>query len=294
MRWNFVFAEMWQGLRRNLTMTVATILTITIALFFLGSAWLFHAQINRTHDYWFGKIEISVFLKQNSTGPQQDAIQHELNSLPQVKQVFFEDRHEAWLRFRKEFAKTSPALVSNASESQMPQSYRVKLKNPREFNIVAQAVQNLPGVDEVAAEPDALKRLFSFFDRLGQMVLVVAIVVLAAAVLLIFNNVRLAAYTRRREVGIMRLVGASDAYIEAPFVLEVAVCAVIGGAIAVGGLFVMKYFVFDRGIARAFNTNLLDIIGYGTVVSVIPYLVLTAIVASVVTAVGTLQRYLRV
>lgn len=294
MRWSFVFAEMWQGLRRNLTMTVSTILTIMIALFLLGSAWLFHAQINRTHDYWFGKIEISVFLKQSSTGPQQDAIQQELNSLPQVKQVFFENRQEAWLRFKEEFAKSSPALVANSSESQMPQSYRVKLKNPREFSVVAQAVQNMPGVDQVAAEPDALKRLFSFFDRLGKMVLFVAIVVLAAAVLLIFNNVRLAAYTRRREVGIMRLVGASDAYIEAPFVLEVVVCAVIGSALAIGWLFVMKIFVFDNGIGRAFNTKLLDIIDAGTVLEAIPYLLLTAILAACITAVGTLQRYLRV
>jgi len=136
-RWSFVFAEMWQGLRRNLTMTIATILTITIALFGLGAGWLFHAQINRTHDYWFGKIEISVYLKQSSTGPQQDAIQQELNSLPQVKQIFFENRHEAWLRFKKEFSKTSPALVKNASESQMPQSFRVSLKDPKQFNIVA-------------------------------------------------------------------------------------------------------------------------------------------------------------
>jgi cell division transport system permease protein len=293
-RWNFVFTEMWQGLRRNLTMTVATILTITIALFGLGAAWLFHAQINRTHDYWFGKIEVTVYLKQLSTGPEQDAIQQELNSLPQVKQVFFEDRHEAWLRFQKWFSSTSPALVKNSSEAQMPQSFRVKLKNPRQFNIVSQAVQNMPGVDEVAAEPQALKRLFAFFDTLGRMVLAIAIVVLAAALLLIFNNVRLAAYTRRREVGIMRLVGASDAYIEAPFVMEIVVCAITAGGIAIGALFLMKLIVFDHGIAHAFNTNLLDVIGWGTVVQAIPVLLLTAIAASVVTAVGTLQRYLRV
>jgi len=293
-RWSFVFAEMRQGLRRNLTMTVATTLTITIALVFLGFAWLCHAQINRTHDYWFGKIEISVFLKQTSTGPQQEAIEHELNSLPQVKQVFFEDRSEAWARFKKEFAKSSPALVANSSEAQMPQSYRVKLKNPRQFNVVAQAVQNMPGVDQVAAEPDALKRLFSFFDRLGQMVLVAAIIVLVAAVLLIFNNVRLAAYTRRREVGIMRLVGASDVYIQSPFVLEVVACAVIGSALAVGALFLIKLFVFDHGIGYAFNTNLIDIIDSGTVIEAIPYLLFTAVLASAVTAVGTLQRYLRV
>jgi len=293
-RWSFVFAEMWQGLRRNLTMTIATILTITIALFGLGAGWLFHAQINRTHDYWFGKIEISVYLKQASTGPQQDAIQQELNSLPQVKQIFFENRHEAWLRFKKEFSKTSPALVKNASESQMPQSFRVSLKDPKQFNIVAQAVENMPGVDEVAAEPDALKRLFKFFDTLERTVLFIALAGLVAALLLIFNNVRLAAYTRRREVGIMRLVGASDVYIEAPFVMEITVCALIACVLAVGGLFLTKLVVFDHGIARAFGTNLLDIIGWSTVVTAIPYLVLTAIVASVATAVGTLQRYLRV
>jgi cell division transport system permease protein len=289
-----VFAEMWQGLRRNLTMTVATTLTITIALFGLGAAWLFHAQINRTHDYWFGKIEISVFLKQNSTGPEQDAIQQELTSLPQVKQIIFENKHDAWLRFQKQFGKTDAALVKNSSESQMPQSFRVKLKDPKQFNVVAEAVQQMPGVEQVQAEPEALKKLFAFFDTLERTVLLVAFAGLVTAVLLIFNNVRLAAYTRRREVGIMRLVGASDAYIEAPFVLEIQVCAMIATAIATAGLFLVWYIVFQHGIARAFNTNLLDVIGWGEVIKAIPYLVVTAVVAAGVTAVGTLQRYLRV
>ena len=297
MRWNFVFTEMWQGLRRNLTMTVATTITMVIALFGLGGAWLFHSQINRTHDYWFGKIQVTVYLKQQSTQPQLDAIQQELNSLPQVKEVLFEDKHEAWIHFKQWFSQTSPALVRNSSESQMPESFRVKLKNPRQFNIVSQAVANLPGVDEVQAEPESLKRLFSFFDMLGQLVLAIAVVVFVAALMLIFNNVRLAAYTRRREVGIMRLVGASDVYIQAPFVLEIVVCAMVAASIAIGSLFLMKWVVFDHGIAHTFSgnsTNLLDIIGWGTVVAAIPFIVLTALLASVITAVGTLQRYLRV
>jgi cell division transport system permease protein len=292
-RWNFIFTEMWQGLRRNLTMTAATILTITVALLGLGGAWLFHAQINRTHDFWFGKIEISVFLKQNSTDPQRDAIQQELNSLPQVKQVFFESRHEAWLRFQREFA-SQPALVHNTTESQLPESFRVKLKNPKQYNIVAQAVRNMPGVDQVAAEADALKKLFAFFDTLERTVLFIALIGFAAALLLIFNNVRLAAYTRRREVGIMRLVGASDVYIQAPFVMEIVVAALIAGTLATGALFLVKLVVFDHGIARTFSTNLLDIIGWGTVAKTIPVLMITAVLASGLTALGTLQRYLRV
>lgn len=293
MRWNFIFTEMWQGLRRNLTMTVATILTITIALFGLGAAWLFHEQINRTHDFWFGKIEISVFLKKTVTEGQRSAIQLELKSLPQVKQIFYENQHDAFIRFKEEFASV-PALVNNTTESQLPESYRVKLKNPKQFSVVASAVQNLPGVDQVAAESPALKRIFQFFDTLQRFVLFIALGVLLAALLLIFNNVRLAAFSRRREVGIMRLVGASDAYIQAPFVLEIVVGALVGSAIATGLLFVVKAVIFDQGIAKAFSSNLLDIISYGTVVAAIPFIVLTGLAISVITAVGTLQRYLRV
>jgi cell division transport system permease protein len=292
-RWNFIFTEMWQGLRRNLTMTVATILTITIALFGLGAAWLFHEQINRTHDFWFGKIEISVFLKKTVTEGQRSAIQLELKSLPQVKQIFYENQHDAFIRFKEEFASV-PALVNNTTESQLPESYRVKLKNPKQFSVVASAVQNLPGVDQVAAESPALKRIFQFFDTLQRFVLFIALGVLLAALLLIFNNVRLAAFSRRREVGIMRLVGASDAYIQAPFVLEIVVGALVGSAIATGLLFVVKAVIFDQGIAKAFSSNLLDIISYGTVVAAIPFIVLTGLAISVITAVGTLQRYLRV
>jgi len=125
-------------------------------------------------------------------------------------------------------------------------------------------------------------------------VLFIALIALVVALLLIFNNVRLAAYTRRREVGIMRLVGASDTYIQAPFVLEIVVSAIIGAAIASGALFMLKLVVFDHGIGRTFKSNLLDIIGWGTVAQAIPYLLLTAVVGSVLMAVGTLQRYLRV
>ena len=226
MRWRFVFSEMAIGFRRNLSMTIATILTITIALTGLGAAWLTHKQTNATKDYWFGKIQISVFLTKDVTQPEKDAIFSQLNSLPQVQHVYYESKTEAYQHFKQQF-KNVPALVKNTDPSALPESYRVKLKDPKKYAIVASAVQDMPGVDQVAAEAQALKKVFRLLGGLQNVMLIVAGAVLLASVLLIFNNVRLAAFSRRRETGIMRLVGASDVYIQAPFILEITTAAII-------------------------------------------------------------------
>jgi cell division transport system permease protein len=292
MRWRFVFSEMAIGLRRNLSMTIATILTIWIALAGLGAAWLLHAQANATKDYWFGKIQISVFLTKDVNETERTAISNELHALPQVQQVFYEDKQQAYKHFVEQF-KNVPALVKNTDPSALPESYRVKLKDPKKYTIVASAVANMPGVDQVAAEASALKKVFRLLGGLQQMMLIVAVVVLLASVLLIFNNVRLAAYSRRRETGIMRLVGASDLYIQAPFVLEIMTAALAGGVLAALTMFVIKWLVVDHGLKAAFG-GILTYIGWGVVWGTIPYLLLAGVLIAAVTAFGTLQRYLRV
>jgi len=291
-RWRFVLSEMAIGLRRNLSMTIATILTIWIALAFLGGAWLFNQQINATKDYWFGKIQISVFLTKDVTQPERDAIRQQLEALPQVDKVFYESKSEAYIHFKDQF-KSVPALVKNTDPSALPESYRVKLKDPKKFAIVASAVQNMPGVDQVAAEAQALKKIFKLFSGLRNGMLVVAIAILLASILLIFNNVRLAAFSRRRETGIMRLVGASDLYIQAPFILEITTSALIGGILASLLMFAIKAVIVDHGLKSAFG-GILTYIGWGAVWGTIPYLILAGILIAGVTAFGTLQRYLRV
>ena len=292
MRWRFVLSEMAIGLRRNLSMTIATILTIWIALAFLGGAWLFNQQINATKDYWFGKIQISVFLTKDVTQPERDAIRQQLEALPQVDKVFYESKSEAYIHFKDQF-KSVPALVKNTDPSALPESYRVKLKDPKKFAIVASAVQNMPGVDQVAAEAQALKKIFKLFSGLRNGMLVVAIAILLASILLIFNNVRLAAFSRRRETGIMRLVGASDLYIQAPFILEITASALVGGILASALMFAIKAVIVDHGLKSAFG-GILTYIGWGAVWGTIPYLILAGILIAGVTAFGTLQRYLRV
>ena len=164
MRWRFVLSETAIGLRRNLSMTIATILTIWIALTGLGAAWLMHEQTNATKDYWFGKIQISVFLTKDVTQPDRDAIRSQLQALPQVDAVFYESKAEAYEHFKVQF-KNVPQLVKNTDPAALPESYRVKLKDPKKFPIVASAVQNMPGVDQVAAEAQALKKVFRLLGR---------------------------------------------------------------------------------------------------------------------------------
>src|SRR4051812_30017393 len=269
------------GLRRNLSMTIATILTIWIALTGLGAAWLMHQQTNATKDYWFGKIQISVFLTKDVTQPERDAIRSQLQALPQVDQVFYESKPEAYVHFKQQF-KSVPALVKNTDPSALPESYRVKLKDPKKFAIVANAVQNMPGVDQVAAEAQALKKIFKLFSGLRNGMLVVAIAILLASILLIFNNVRLAAFSRRRETGIMRLVGASDLYIQAPFILEITASALVGGILASLLMFAIKAVIVDHGLKSAFG-GILTYIGWGAVWGTIPYLILAGILIAGVT-----------
>jgi cell division transport system permease protein len=286
-------SEMAIGVRRNLSMTIAVMLTVAISLAGLGVAWLMRDQVNTMKDFWFGKIEVSVFLTKDVTQPERDAIRAELEQLPQVQRIFYESQHQAYLRFKQQF-KNAKALVENTPESALPESYRVKLHDPKKYAIVASAVAQMPGVDQVADVAAGLRKVFRFFDGIQRAALVVAIVVLIVAVLLIFNTVRLAAFSRRRETGIMRLVGASDFFIQGPFVLEGAFAGLVGSVGSLGLLAMFKIVLIDHGLKSAFGDNITRYIGWSTVCWTFPVLIALGVFISSAISALTLQRHLRV
>ena len=292
MRARFVLSEMAIGLRRNLSMTIAVVLTVAISLTGLGGAWLVHKQVNTMKDYWFDKIQVSVFLTDGVTQPDRTAIRAELVQLPQVQHVYYESKDQAFERFKVQF-KDVPSLVKNTSRDALPESYRVKLKDPRKYQIVKSAVEHMPGVDEVQGRSKALENFFRFLNGLQRIVLFGAALALLATILLIFNTVRLAAFSRRRETGIMRLVGASDLYIQAPFVLEGAFAGLVGAGIAVLGLVGFKAVMIDHGVKQVFG-NIVRYIGWGAVIQTIPFVLLIGVLLAAITSMATLQRYLRV
>lgn len=302
MRAQFVFAEMWIGLRRNLTMTVAVILTTAVSLALFGTGLLIRAQVNAMKDYWFDKVEVTVFLCTDSSssarcknnGPttdeQRKSIERDLLAMPQVQRVYYESEKEAFKRFKNQF-QNAPALVQVTRPGDIPDSFRVKLENPEKYEVVASAVAGRPGVDSVLDEQQSLERFFAMLNKLRNAAIGIAVLQIVAAVLLIGNTIRLAAYNRRRETGIMRLVGASNLYIQLPFLLEGAIAGLVGGSIAAVALVAAKVLFVDR-----LRTAFLSVawIGWESVFQVIALQLIVGVLLSALASFLTLRRYLRV
>jgi cell division transport system permease protein len=301
MRSNFVFQEIWVGLRRNLTMTVALIVVVAISLSLLGTGLLFVKQVDRSRTLWQSQAQISVYLCTAAspnpschgavTPAQQSQLQQELTSMAQVQSVTYLSQTQAYNLFKQEFA-NDPSYVSTVQESDMPPSFEVKLRNPSaDYQIVASAVTGAAGVDSVIDEMTILSKFYRLLDAARNAVVVVALILIVAAVLLVANTIRLSAFNRRRETGIMRLVGASNFYIQLPFLLEGVIAGLLGWALAAALLVGVKSLVLNN-LQQYFSYN----VGLSVtdLVEVIVLAMCVGVLLCGVTSFVTLRRYLRV
>lgn len=301
MRVQFVMQEIWIGLRRNLTMTISLVITVAIAMALFGTGLLLRQQVAASKDYWYDKIEVSIFLcaktssnancqKQDVTDQQRSEIQAQLKKMPQVSNVQYEDKQAAFTRFKDRFA-GSPGFVQSTREGDIPDSFRVKLKNPEEYKPVAQAMLGHPGVDTVINEQQILKKFFKILNGLQAAALGIALIQVIASVLLVGNTVRLSAFNRRRETGIMRLVGASNTYIQLPFILEGAIAGLIGGLFASVLLVISKKLLIDR---LAGTVQLVSQLGWFQVIMVIIVSICFGVLLCAASSFLTLRRYLKI
>jgi len=255
MRAGFLMSEVRIGLRRNLTMTFAVIVTVAISLSLLGIGLLSNSQVSAMKDYWYDKIEVSVFLcgslsESPSCGAgmvspeQRTSIKADLAALPVVESVFYESQAEAFKRFQERFKNS--AIAQNVTADQLPESFRVKLKDPTQFDVVVSAFSGRPGVDIVQDQRTILEKFFKLLAVLRNGALVVGLLSVLTAALLISNTLRIAAFNRRRETGVMKLVGASSWSIQLPFLLEGIFSAIIGWGLATGLLSALKWVVEDK------------------------------------------------
>jgi cell division transport system permease protein len=300
MRAGFLFSEVRIGLRRNLTMTFAVIVTVAISLSLLGIGLLSNSQVNAMKDYWYDKIEVSVFLCGSlSESPscsggvvnpeQRTSIKSDLEALPVVQSVFYESQTEAFARFKERFK--SSAIAQNVTADQLPESFRVKLKDPTQFDVVVSAFSGRPGVDVVQDQRSILEKFFQLLAVLRNGALIVGLLSVLTAALLISNTLRIAAFNRRRETGVMRLVGASSWSIQLPFLLEGVFAAFIGWMLASGLLVALKYVVETKVAPLLTFTKFF---GWGEVAIASGWLLLTGLVVSTIASVVTLRRYLKV
>ncbi len=302
MRIQYVLQEIGHGLRRNLTMVIAVIVSTAVALTMLGAGLLMLEQTKAMQGYWYGKVEVAVYMcNTNDVGhatnctsvvnkTEQNAIYTQLHKTPFVTDVILETQAEAYQHYEQAYGST--ALGQTATEQDMEQNYRVKLSDPSKYQVVQDAVGNLPGVASVVDEQQLLQPLFTFIHIAEYSAVGVAAVMLVLAFLLIFNTVRLSAFSRRRETGIMRLVGASNFYIQMPFLLEGAVAGLLGGALASGVLIAIKAFFIDGIVAPHLSS--IQFIGWRPFVFIVPMLLVVGVLMSMAASVFTLRKYLRV
>jgi cell division transport system permease protein len=301
MRSNFVFQEIWIGLRRNLTMTVALIVVVAISLSLLGTGLLFFQQVNSTRTYWQSKVEISVYLCtadsanpscHGAASPAQIAhIRQTLSSMPQVEFADFQSQAQAYALFKQYFA-NDQSYVNTVSQNEMPSSFEVKLRDPSaDYNIVASAVTGAPGVDSVIDEMTILDKFYKLLDGLQNAVIIIALILIVAAVMLVANTIRLSAFNRRRETGIMRLVGASNFYIQLPFLLEGVIAGLLGWVLASALLVGVKSLLLNN-LQQYFSYNVG--LSTGDLIEVIVLAMCVGVLLCGVTSFLTLRRYLRV
>lgn len=292
MRANFVLTEVATGLRRNLTMTIAMIITTAISLGLFGAGLLIAHEIGQMKQIYFDKVEVSVYLNDDITADQRAELQQQLTQTPEVTGVNYLDKKQAYDRFKKLF-EAQPELVSAVGPTDLPASFQVKLRNAEQFDLISQQFNSAPGVQQVQAQSDLLNRLFGLLNGLRNATIALAVIQALAALLLISNTIQVAAFTRRTETGIMRLVGASRWYTQLPFLLEAAVAGLIGALLAVGGLFLGKLLFIDKTLAAPIRAGIIPKVGWDSILAISPVVTGAGVGLAAVAAYVTLRLYVR-
>ncbi|MGX1882827.1 permease-like cell division protein FtsX [Streptomyces sp. NPDC055287] len=305
MRAQFVLSEIGVGLRRNLTMTFAVVISVALSLALFGGALLMREQVSTMKGYWYDKVNVSIFFcnkndaetipkcaKGAVTAEQKKQVKADLGKMDIVKTVEYESADQAFKHYKEQFGDSS--MADTITPDQMQESYRVKLKDPEKYKVVATAFAGRDGVQSVQDQRGILDNLFELMNGMNVAALCVMALMLVIALMLIVNTVRVSAFSRRRETGIMRLVGASSFYIQMPFIMEAAFAGLIGGVAACGMLLVGRYFLIDHGLALSEKLTLVNFIGWDAVLAKLPLVLAIGLLMPALAGFVALRKYLKV
>ena len=292
MRAKYILSEVATGLWRNVTMTIAMIITMAVSLTMLGASLLLYMQVDKMRDFFYGNIEVTIFLADDVSQEQRDGLKNDLQGDPLIQKVTYESKEQAKKRFDEQF-KDAPDLVDATKAESLPESFRIKLKDPEQYKALSVKYAARPGIGEIVDQRTLLSKVFNILGSLQNLALVVAVVQGIAALMLVANTIQVAAYSKRREVAVMKLVGASNWFIQAPFVLEAVFAGLIGSLLAYGVLVLAKIFVIDDKLKPLFE-SLLTPVPWGNINLMLPLLAGISAVVSAVTGWITLRFYVRV
>jgi cell division transport system permease protein len=245
----YVVRETAVNLRRNLVMTAAAILTMFVSLTLLASAQLMRQATNKAAVQWKGGVELSIFLQANATDNERLAVGHQLSTMQGVKSVRFVDKPHAYEEFKAMFANT-PDLVNSVSAPDMPPSFRVVPVRAEDVQAIGDHFKSAPGVRDVVYAKEIISSLLKDFHTKHNVAVVLSAVVFLGAIALIVNTIQLAIFARRREIAVMKLVGATNWFIRIPFMIEGLIDGIVGAVLA----FVVTY-VFRQTIASFVSSS---------------------------------------
>ncbi|WP_127793797.1 permease-like cell division protein FtsX [Agromyces sp. LHK192] len=303
MRAGLVFAEAMHGLRRNASMVVSVVLVTFVSLTFVGTAALLQLQIAQMKGYWYDRAQVAVYLcttvstaagciDGEATEEQKSAVEALLRSdtlAPYINEIEFEDHDQAYANFQEQFAGTPAA--DYVTPEVLNETFWVNLVDPSESDVVAEALAGTPGVEQVVDQRRYLDQIFDVLNAASYTAIAIAAIMLVAAALLIATTIRLSAFSRRRELGIMRLVGASNRFIQTPFVLEGVFAGLIGSLLAGGAVLALVHFFVQGYLTEELSFTFVDLTDAWLVV---PLLIVVGVLLAALSAGIAIRRYLRV
>jgi cell division transport system permease protein len=301
---NFVLIEAWNGLRRNVSMVVSVVLVTLVSLTFVGSAVLLQLQVQSMKSFWYDKAQVAVYLcteysalgqcdQAEASAEQIAAVEAQLNSAtltPYIDKFYFETHDDAYANFVEQFK--GSGVVDLVTPDLLPQTFWVNLKDPTQSAIIFEAVGGMSGVESVVDQRSYLEGIFSMLNAASLTAVGIAALMLVAAALLIATTIRLSAVSRRRELAIMRLVGASNWFIQTPFILEGVVAATVGSLLACGAIAGIVVFFVGGFLQSSLPTT--SFIQLSDSLIVFPVLLGLGALLAATSAYVAISRYLRV
>lgn len=299
MKFSFVAREAFQGLGRNLTMACALMITTAVSLALLATGFLVTEMTANTKEIYLDRVEVMIQLDEptsatdpDCTSPACREVADALKANPDVEQVTFRNRADSYARFVEVFQDSDPLLVQETSPDALPAAFHVRLVDPLNTTSL-DPIRNLPQVADVIDQVDDLRGATDNLDAVRNATFFLAAIQAVAAIFLIANMVQIAAFARREEMSIMRLVGASRWYTQAPFVVEAIIAALIGAALAFAGLFLGKAMVLDKALSNLYAAQLIAPIHAGDIWFLVPWVTGIGVFFAAVTAWVTLRLYVR-
>jgi cell division transport system permease protein len=290
-RLSYFARETLISLRRNLLMTVAGILTVTVSLLLLGGILLFQQWVDHGTARWKEGVEFEVFMQPDATEQQIEAVRSELDQDRRIRSAKFLSKEDAYEEFQRIF-RDKPDLVASVDPSALPASFRVAPNEVKQTQDLAAKYDSRPGVDESQTADKAIKQLLDITNFLRYLFFAISLILIASSLFLIVNTIRLATFARRREIEVMKLVGASNWFVRVPFMAEGLVQGAVGAGLAVSGVFALQYLLSQIDTTEGFFQGFFVTTGNAGSIS-IGLMVAGALIGAVGAGVS-LRRFLRV